>query len=89
MIVGGTIAAGALFQYLYETQKFMGQMTSITPIFDRFMLLDSSTRRNLSWWRRCGEAAGLARCWIRLRRPWRPERCAASKGTAAHRPGGR
>lgn len=45
----GTIAAGALFQYLYETQKSnMGQMTSITPYFsDRFMLLDSSTRRNL------------------------------------------
>ncbi len=45
----GTIAAGALFQYLYETQKnSMGQMTAITPYFsDRFMLLDSSTRRNL------------------------------------------
>ena len=45
----GTIAAGALFQYLYETQKNnMDQMTSITPYFsDRFMLLDSSTRRNL------------------------------------------
>ena len=45
----GTIAAGAMFQYLYETQKSnMGQMTSITPYFaDRFMLLDSSTRRNL------------------------------------------
>ncbi len=45
----GTIAAGALFQYLYETQKNnMEQMTSITPYFsDRFMLLDSSTRRNL------------------------------------------
>ncbi|MGI6056770.1 MAG: DNA mismatch repair protein MutS [Bilifractor sp.] len=45
----GMIAAGALFQYLYETQKNnMDQMTSITPYFsDRFMLLDSSTRRNL------------------------------------------
>ncbi|MCC6095105.1 MAG: DNA mismatch repair protein MutS, partial [Eubacterium sp.] len=45
----GSIAAGALFQYLYETQKNnMEQMTSITPYFsDRFMLLDSSTRRNL------------------------------------------
>ena len=45
----GTIAAGALFQYLYQTQKNdMEQMTSITPYFsDRFMLLDSSTRRNL------------------------------------------
>ena len=45
----GTIAAGALFQYLYETQKNnMQQMVSITPYFsDHFMLLDSSTRRNL------------------------------------------
>ncbi|MDO4622889.1 MAG: DNA mismatch repair protein MutS [Eubacteriales bacterium] len=45
----GFIAVGALFRYLYETQKNnMGQMTSITPYFsDRFMLLDSSTRRNL------------------------------------------
>ncbi len=46
---GGTIAAGALFTYLYETQKSnMRQMTSISPYFsDTFMLLDSSTRRNL------------------------------------------
>ena len=45
----GTIAAGALFQYLYETQKNnMQQMVSITPYYsDHFMLLDSSTRRNL------------------------------------------
>ncbi len=45
----GTIAAGALFTYLYETQKSnMGQMTNITPYYsDTFMLLDSSTRRNL------------------------------------------
>ncbi len=45
----GAVAAGALFQYLYETQKSnLGQMVSITPYFsDRFMLLDSSTRRNL------------------------------------------
>lgn len=45
----GVIAAGALFQYLYETQKnSMGQMTRITPYYsDRFMLLDSATRRNM------------------------------------------
>ena len=45
----GSIAAGALFRYLYETQKnSMQQMTSITPYYsDRFMLLDSSTVRNL------------------------------------------
>lgn len=45
----GTIAAGALFQYLYETQKSdMTHMTSLTPyVTDRFMLIDSSSRRNL------------------------------------------
>ena len=45
----GTIAAGALFSYLYETQKSdMKQMTSVTPYYaDRFMLIDSATRRNL------------------------------------------
>ena len=45
----GILAAGALFQYLYETQKSdLAQMTRITPYHsDRFMLLDSSTRRNL------------------------------------------
>ncbi len=46
---GGMIAAGALFQYLFETQKTsMDHMTTITPyVTDRFMMLDSSTRRNL------------------------------------------
>ncbi|MCI2131212.1 MAG: DNA mismatch repair protein MutS [Lachnospiraceae bacterium] len=45
----GVIAAGALFQYLYETQKNnMDQMTALTPYFsDRYMLIDSSSRRNL------------------------------------------
>lgn len=45
----GTIAAGALFQYLYETQKSdMAHMTSLTPyVTERFMLIDSSSRRNL------------------------------------------
>ena len=45
----GAIAAGALFQYLYETQKSdMAHMTSLTPyVTDRFMLIDSSSRRNL------------------------------------------
>ena len=45
----GTIAAGALFQYLFETQKTkMEHMTTITPyVTDCFMMLDSSTRRNL------------------------------------------
>ncbi|SHF18365.1 DNA mismatch repair protein MutS [Lactonifactor longoviformis] len=45
----GVIAAGALFQYLTETQKTsLSHMTTITPyITDCFMLIDSSSRRNL------------------------------------------
>ena len=45
----GTIAAGMLLQYLYETQKnALPQMTKITPYqTERFMVLDTSTRRNL------------------------------------------
>ena len=43
------IAAGALFTYLLETQKTsLEHMRAITPyITDKFMLIDSSTRRNL------------------------------------------
>ena len=45
----GVIAAGALLRYLYETQKnSLSQMTLIHPYrTGRFMVLDSSTRRNL------------------------------------------
>ena len=45
----GTMAAGALFNYLYETQKSqLLQMNTITPyIADKYMLIDSFTRRNL------------------------------------------
>ena len=45
----GMIATGALFLYLTETQKSsMTHMTSIHPYSaDKFMLIDSSTRRNL------------------------------------------
>ena len=45
----GAIAAGALFRYLQETQKSsLSQMTHITPYSaEKYMLLDSSTRRNL------------------------------------------
>lgn len=45
----GLIASGALFQYLYSTQKSdMPQMTSITPyVTDKYMVIDSSSRRNL------------------------------------------
>lgn len=45
----GTIAAGALMQYLYDTQKStLEHMTHIYPyLTSKYMLLDSSTRRNL------------------------------------------
>ena len=45
----GMIAAGALLQYLYETQKnSLAHITHITPyLTSKYMLLDSSTRRNL------------------------------------------
>lgn len=45
----GVIAAGSIMQYLYETQKnSLVHLTKITPyITSKYMLLDSSTRRNL------------------------------------------
>lgn len=45
----GVIAAGAMFSYLYETQKTqLLQMNEITPyVSEKYMLLDSFTRRNL------------------------------------------
>ncbi len=46
----GTIAAGALLQYLYDTQKnsSLAHFTHLYPyLTNKYMLLDSSTRRNL------------------------------------------
>lgn len=45
----GMLAAGALLQYLYETQKTeLAHFTHISPyLTNRYMLLDSATRRNL------------------------------------------
>ena len=45
----GTIAAGALLQYLFETQKTsLSQLTTITPYTSgKYMIIDTSTRRNL------------------------------------------
>lgn len=45
----GIIAAGALLQYLYETQKnALVHLTHITPYNSgKYMVIDSSTRRNL------------------------------------------
>lgn len=46
---GGSIAAGSLLKYLYETQKnSLSHMTGIRPyVTGNFMVIDSSTRRNL------------------------------------------
>ena len=45
----GIISAGALLQYLLETQKnSLSNLTHITPYAaGKYMMLDSSTRRNL------------------------------------------
>ncbi len=45
----GIVAAGALLQFLYETQKnSLDQLTRLTPyVSGKFMVIDSSTRRNL------------------------------------------
>ena len=45
----GTIAAGALLQYLYQTQKTsLSHFTHLSPyLTNRYMLLDSAARRNL------------------------------------------
>lgn len=45
----GMIAAGAVMQYLYETQKStLSHITGITPYSTgQFMIIDTSTRRNL------------------------------------------
>lgn len=45
----GVIAAGAVMQYLYETQKSdLSHITSLTPYSTKqYMVIDASTRRNL------------------------------------------
>ncbi|GLB25853.1 DNA mismatch repair protein MutS [Lacrimispora xylanolytica] len=45
----GVIAAGAVMQYMYETQKnSLSHITTITPYSTgQFMIIDTSTRRNL------------------------------------------
>ena len=45
----GVIAAGAILQYLTETQKTsLANLTSLTPyVTGKYMIIDSSTRRNL------------------------------------------
>ena len=45
----GTIAAGALLKYLMETQKTsISNLTRLLPyVTGKYMIIDSSTRRNL------------------------------------------
>ncbi|MDY5576468.1 MAG: DNA mismatch repair protein MutS [Lachnospiraceae bacterium] len=45
----GSVSAGALMQYLLETQKdSLAQLTTITPyVTGKYMVIDTSTRRNL------------------------------------------
>ncbi len=45
----GIVAAGALFQYFYDTQKTsLAQLTKITPYTTgKYMIIDTFTRRNL------------------------------------------
>lgn len=45
----GSVSAGALMQYLTETQKnSLSQLTKITPyVTGKYMVIDTSTRRNL------------------------------------------
>ena len=70
----GVIAAGALLQYLIETQKTsISNLTKLTPyITGKFMLIDSSDQpqpgalRDLTWKNR--NVAPCYGCWIRPRR---------------------
>ncbi len=76
----GVIAAGALFQYLNETRKQRCHIwqRSIPIHADKFMLIDSSTRRNLELVETLREKQkrGLfCGFWIRQRLQWVPVHC--------------
>lgn len=71
----GVIAAGALFQYLNETQKTaLSHMATIHPYTaDKFMLIDSSSRRNLNWSKHSVKNRNevlFSGYWIRQRQQW-------------------
>ncbi len=79
----GTIAAGMLLQYLYETQKnALPQMTKITPYqTERFMVLDTATRRNLELLKPFGRsrnAAPSSGFSTKQKRRWAPVCCEAA-----------
>ena len=67
----GMVAAGALLQYLKETQKTsLAHMSRLTPYTTgKYMLLDSSTRRNLEL------CETLREKQIRQRLQWAREIC--------------
>ena len=75
----GMIAAGALLSYLYDTQKT--ELTHFTHLYpyltSKYMLLDSSTRRNLE---PCGKSRSGDPCsgyWTNAARQWAPD-CSAA-----------
>ena len=68
----GVIAAGALMQYLVETQKRDLSHISHLTIYaaGKYMLLDSSTRRNLGCVKHCATSKNVvpfSGYWIRQR----------------------
>ena len=76
----GAIAAGAVLQYLYETQKnTLEHLTRLTVYTTgQFMMLDTSTRRNLELTETLREKqkrGTLLWCLIRRKRRWAPVCC--------------
>ena len=75
-MTGGVIAAGSLLKYLQELQKTsLEHMTKLEPYStSRYMVIDSSTRRNLELVetlrekQKRGDAS--VGCWIRPKQPW-------------------
>ena len=73
----GIIAAGAVMQYIYETQKStLEHITTVTPYSTgQYMVIDTSTRRNLELvetMREKQKRGTLCGFWIRQRQPWEP-----------------
>ena len=71
----GTIAAGSIMQFLIETQKSaLSHIIKLTPYtYEKFMLLDRSTVRNLEVDRnhkRQAKKVLFFGYWIKLRQPW-------------------
>ena len=74
----GIIASGSLLKYLYETQKnSLSHMTKLIPYStSTFMILDTSTRRNLELCETLREKqkkGSLLGFWIKQKRRWEQE----------------